>query len=87
VSVHSCPPGSCFAIGTWEDVFIHCDLPAGHKTLCEHVDEERGLRWLQDIYGNVSAWPGTRADHETWIASVNASFEGEAGRESNPRAR
>ena len=76
---HTCPPGSCFAIGTWEDVFIHCDLPAGHKTLCEHVDEERGLRWLQDLYGNVSAWPGTRADHETWLERVNASFASRPG--------
>jgi len=77
VSGHTCPAGSCFAIGTWEDAYIHCDLSAGHETLLEHVDEERNLRWLQDNSG-ISAIHGTRVDHERWLASVNASFQGDA---------
>ena len=54
-------PGACYAVASWEDRTLFCTLPANHKTVLEHFDGERGLRWLQG-YGKVTAGPGTEAD-------------------------
>lgn len=69
---------TCYAITTWEGRFLGCTLPVGHKTLLEHFDGERGLRWLQnDRNGNVTAWPGTEADTWDFVARVDRSLRGE----------
>lgn len=54
---------TCFAVATWKRAGLFCSLPPGHKTLLEHFDRDRGLRWLQSG-SNVTAWPGTEED--TW---------------------
>jgi hypothetical protein len=65
---------TCYAIGEWEGAFLHCHLPSGHKTLLEHFDRDRGLRWLQGDGCKDAAWPGTEADTRAFVALVDRSL-------------
>lgn len=68
---------TCYAIASWEGGHLCCTLPVNHKTLLEHYDGNRGLRWLGEP-GNVSAWPGTEAEVWAFVASVDRSLRGES---------